>query len=92
MPGMSGGHVASPAAQAYAFGLERMSRDMSAPMSGDADRDFATMMIPHHAGAVAMAKVELRHGRDPMLRSMAQAIVAAQDREIADLKTWLAKQ
>ena len=50
------------------------------------------MMIPHHAGAIDTAKVELQHGRDPMLRSMAQVIVTAQDCEIADLKAWLAKR
>lgn len=92
MPGMLTGIAPGAAAQAYMLGMERMNRDMSAPMTGDADRDFAAMMVPHHAGAVDMAKVELQHGRDPMLRSMAQEIVIAQEREIADLKAWLAKR
>lgn len=92
MPGMLIGNATSPAAQAYMLGMERMNRDMSVSMSGNADRDFAAMMIPHHAGAIDMAKVELQHGRDPMLRGMAQEIVIAQEREIADLKAWLAKR
>jgi len=92
MPGMHTGAATSPAAQAYVIGMERMNRDMNVPMSGDADRDFAAMMIPHHAGAIDMAKVELQHGRDPMLQGMAQEIVTAQEREIDDLKGWLAKR
>ena len=91
MPGMQMGNAASPAAQAYATGMERMNRDMSITMSGDADRDFATMMIPHHQGAIDMAKVELQYGRDPTLHHMAEAIIAAQEREIGALRQWLAR-
>ena len=99
--GMSAGHTmpaehtsrsASPAAQAYMIGMQRMNRDMNLAMTGDADRDFAAMMIPHHRGAIEMAKVELQHGRDPMLRRMAEEVIAAQEREIADLGAWLEKR
>ena len=53
--------------------------------SGDPDRDFALMMIPHHQGAIDMAKVELEHGMDPGLKAMAEKIIADQEREIAEL-------
>ena len=62
----------------------------SAPMTGDADKDFVAMMIPHHQGAIDMAKVELQYGKDEKLRAMAQAIVEAQEKEIAEMKAWQA--
>jgi glutaredoxin len=67
---MSGvtGHTASPSSQAYMTGMERMSRDMNAAMSGDADKDFVAMMIPHHQGAIDMAKVQLHFGRAPLIK------------------------
>jgi uncharacterized protein (DUF305 family) len=62
----------------------------AAPMTGDADRDFVTMMIPHHQGAVEMARTELAFGKDPALRHLATLIVIAQRREIALMRRWLA--
>ena len=62
--------------------MEHMHRDMSIVPSGDPDRDFAAMMIPHHQGAVDMAKVELRFGKDPVLRRLAQGIIVEQLQEI----------
>jgi uncharacterized protein (DUF305 family) len=62
--------------------MERMHRDMSIVPSGDPDRDFAAMMIPHHQGAVDMAKVELQFGKDPVLRRLAQGIIVEQLQEI----------
>src|SRR6516225_3342802 len=55
--------------------MEHMHRDMSIVPSGDPDRDFAAMMIPHHQGAVDMAKVELQFGKNPVLRRLAQGII-----------------
>jgi uncharacterized protein (DUF305 family) len=66
----------------------RMMTDMGMVMSGDPDKDFVAMMIPHHQGAIDMAKVELQYGKDSKLRAMAEAIVKAQEEEIAEMKAW----
>lgn len=55
----------------------------SAKRNGNPDHDFASAMIPHHQGAVDMAKVELLYGRDPVLRRLAQEIIVSQQQEIA---------
>lgn len=67
-----------------------MSREMMrAPMSGDPDRDFVSMMIPHHQGAIDMAKVEVLYGKDPALRRLAQEIIVTQGSEIALMERGL---
>jgi len=77
--------------QAMMSGMGRMKRQMAdAPLTGDPDRDFVSMMMPHHAGAIDMAKVELHYGKDPALRRLARDIVDAQEREIAQMRTWMA--
>ena len=73
--------------------MTKMMHGMAAVKpTGDVDRDFVAMMIPHHQGAIDMAKVELQFGKDPMLRRMAEEVVVAQQREIADMSAWLAKR
>ena len=57
--------------------------------SGNADLDFVKMMIPHHQGAIDMASVELKYGSDPDMKALAQAIIAAQTSEIAEMNDWL---
>jgi uncharacterized protein (DUF305 family) len=61
----------------------------NAPMNGDPDHDFAAMMIPHHQGAIDMAKVELLYGKDPVLRRLAQEIIVTQEQEIDLMRTRL---
>ena len=62
------------------------------PMSGDPDVDFARMMRIHHVGAVDMAKAQLRDGKNPQMRKMAQDIIAAQNKEIAIFDKFLASK
>ena len=67
-----------------------MHRDMhSAEYSSDADHDFVTMMIPHHQGAIDMAKALLLYGKDPQMRRLAQEIITDQQSEIQLMQLWL---
>jgi len=70
---------------------EKMMKAMNVPLTGDTDRDFVASMIPHHEGAVDMARIELSDGKDPALKRLARDIIAAQDKEIAFMKQWQAK-
>ena len=76
---------------AYEAANARMHKDMAITFSGNADVDFARGMIPHHQGAIDMARTVLEHGKDPELRKLAEEIVAAQEKEIAFLRAWLKK-
>lgn len=71
---------------------EKMHRDMAITYSGDADVDFVRGMIPHHQGAVDMAKILLAFGKDPEIRKLAEEIVKAQETEIAFMQAWLQKK
>ena len=81
----------SPADKAFMESIETIMKNMHAKPTGDADKDFVNMMLPHHQGAVDMAQVELQYGKDAMLRELATSIVAAQEKEIAKMKAWQAK-
>jgi uncharacterized protein (DUF305 family) len=63
----------------------------SAPYTGDPDRDFVTMMIPHHQGAIDMAKAILLYGKDEQLKRLAQEIIADQQNEVQLMQLWLSK-
>jgi len=70
-------------------GMDKMQKMQ---MSGDQDKDFAMMMKIHHQQAVEMAQMELASGKSPAMKSMANKIIAAQKKEIAQFDEWLAKQ
>jgi DUF305 family protein family protein len=77
-------------ARALAASMDKMHRDMMAPSpTGNADVDFLATMIPHHAGAVEMARLVLIHGRDPLVRRLAEEIIASQQAEIAAMEARL---
>ncbi|KAF1068144.1 MAG: hypothetical protein GAK45_01457 [Pseudomonas citronellolis] len=93
MPGMPGMQAppGSPSTQAFQEGSQRMMRSMAAPYTGDTDQDFVTHMLAHHQGAVDMAQVQLKYGSDPQLRQLAEAIIAAQQKEIVLMQRWQAE-
>ena len=70
--------------------MVQMDAGMCITPSADADRDFARAMIPHHQGAVEMAKLELLYGSDPRLYRLAQGIIVEQSQEIALMRNVLA--
>ncbi|GGF05706.1 hypothetical protein GCM10011611_08970 [Aliidongia dinghuensis] len=92
MAGMNMPSTAVPSGSSEAFKAAdaKMMKDMDVPLTGDTDRDFVAGMIPHHAGAVDMAEIELKSGKDPALRKLAKNIIAAQQEEIAFMKQWQA--
>ncbi len=81
----------SASSKAYNDAMGKMHKDMMIDYSGDADADFVRGMIPHHQGAIDMAKIELKYGKDPELRKLAHGVITAQEAEIEEMKAWLKK-
>jgi uncharacterized protein (DUF305 family) len=79
------------ATDAFKAANAKMHKDMDVKYSGNADVDFVRGMIPHHQGAIDMAKVMLQYGKDPELRKLAEEIIKAQETEITWMQGWLAK-
>jgi uncharacterized protein (DUF305 family) len=71
--------------------MNMMKNMNAAPYTGNPDVDFRTHMIPHHEGAIAMAKVGLKYAHDAETKRMAQKIISDQEKEVADMQAWLKK-
>ena len=78
------------ATAAYMAAMSKMDAPMMQAMqAADPDVAFVKGMIPHHQGAIDMAKVELQYGHDETVKAWANQIIAAQEREIAEMQEWL---
>ncbi len=84
-------HSVPNGANVYAPAMKAMHENMSIAPTGDADVDFMQSMIPHHQGAVDMAKIALIHGKDPSVKKLAQDVIRAQESEITFMRKWLSQ-
>jgi uncharacterized protein (DUF305 family) len=81
--------VKLPQVAAYIAANEAMHKGMNISYTGDSDIDFVEGMIPHHQGAIDMAKVQLQYGKDESLKELAKRIITAQEAEIGMMNAWI---
>jgi len=80
------------ATKAYRAANAKMHKGMDIRFANDSDIDFIRGMIPHHQGAIDMAKVVLQYGKDEQTRKWAGDIIREQEREIAEMQVWLKRK
>ena len=88
---MGDSSASAPSSKGFDAASRKMHESMTKSFTGDADVDFVKGMIPHHQGAIDMAKVELQYGKDPEIRKLAEDVVKAHEAEITAMRAWLAK-
>ncbi|WP_210405300.1 CopM family metallochaperone [Limnobaculum zhutongyuii] len=82
----------TPAGKEYAAAMSMMHEPMMAAVrESDPDVAFVKGMIPHHQGAIEMARIELKYGKNPEIRKLAEAVINAQEQEIDTMNRWLAE-
>ncbi len=93
MPTAAASSATTPWAQANADAMQSMQQAMMNASGGASTEDeaFVRGMLPHHQGAIDMARVELQFGHDPELKRLAARIVATQQMEIREMSAWLAR-
>lgn len=90
MSATTSAETASPATEAYMEAMDEMHGPMMEGVANaDPDVAFVLGMIPHHQGAIDMAKIVLEYGKDDFTRGLAQEVIAAQEKEIAEMRDWL---
>ncbi len=82
----------TPAIKGYREANAKMHRNMDISYTGDSDADFVRSMIPHHQGAIDMAKVALQNTKDEQVRKWASDVIREQEREITEMQAWLKKK
>ena len=82
----------TPVVAEYKAAHEQMMRAMDLPYTGDPDVDYRIHMIPHHAGAMEMSRIAIRHAKRPRTRPHAEAVLYEQQREISEMQGWLSRR
>lgn len=83
--------ASSDASKALTAAMTKMHKDMAVSFTGNPESDFVRGMIPHHQGAIDMAEIVLKFGKDAAIKTLATNIITAQKKEIAEMQAWLAK-
>jgi len=92
LPAHTSSAADTPATEAYRRANAKMHRDMDVAFTQNPDVDFVKGMIPHHQGAIDMAKVALQYGKDEQINKWASDIIREQEREISEMRAWLKKR